>query len=300
VLPFQTYGGLNLSPAHELILVEYEPADMPEPDWPAILTTAVRYADWPAERTLPSGYVFGLGAYDAWAATLRGGLDPDEPKLSADFTVTYALTLADARSAASVVLNDSATLHEAFGEAAVHYMNVAEALSTIRSVLSGNAPGTWQEVAEVIRQRFPEQATREAGAQLIEQAKAEELMAVEALREALHDLAPNADTSPQPAAGQRPGPIPGTGPEPAKTANADYQRGLELKRAGKFAEAADALKAAIAVDPRHVEAHWVLGWVLVELKDTDGAQAEFRKVAELAPGTERATQAQQALDRLEQ
>jgi hypothetical protein len=39
--------------------------------------------------------------------------------------------------------------------------------------------------------------------------------------------------------------------------------------------------------------------VLIELKDRDGAAAEFRKVIELAPGAERATEAQKALERLQ-
>jgi TolA-binding protein len=38
--------------------------------------------------------------------------------------------------------------------------------------------------------------------------------------------------------------------------------------------------------------------VLIELKDNDGAKAAFRKVVELAPGTERATEAQKAMERL--
>jgi hypothetical protein len=38
--------------------------------------------------------------------------------------------------------------------------------------------------------------------------------------------------------------------------------------------------------------------VLVELKDTDGAAGEFRKVIELAPGSKEAEQAQKALQRL--
>jgi len=297
--PFELFEGHAFRP-RELIFVEYgggrEPVGL---DWPAILTRAVRYADWPPDRTLLRGHVFGLGAYDAWARTLRGGPDLETPEISAGFTSTYAIVLQDARSAASVVLNDSAALHEGLAEAAGHYMREAEILATMRNTLAGGLGGTWQEVSDTIDRRFPEPQIREAAAQVVEQARAEEVLAIEALREALHDLAPNADTSPGPAA-VRPGPIPGPAPEPTKTADADYQRGLELKRAGKFAEAAEALKAAIAADAKHVEAHWVLAWVLVELKDTDGARAEFGKVVELAPGTERAKQAQDAIDRLRQ
>jgi len=42
----------------------------------------------------------------------------------------------------------------------------------------------------------------------------------------------------------------------------------------------------------------LLAWVRVELKDNAGAAQEFRKVMELAPGTERAQEAEKALARL--
>lgn len=47
-----------------------------------------------------------------------------------------------------------------------------------------------------------------------------------------------------------------------------------------------------------MKAHWVLGWVLVELKDQEGAAEEFRRVIDLEPDTERAKEAKQALKRL--
>ncbi|MBM3472664.1 MAG: tetratricopeptide repeat protein [Armatimonadetes bacterium] len=287
--PFKLLEGRTWRP-REVIFVEYEGGGKPvELDWPTILARAVTYADWPPEQTLLKGHVFGLGAYDAWAQTLRGGLDPQDPKVSAKFTYTYALVIQDAREAASVVLKDNATLHESFAEAAEHYMREAEILATMRNTLAGGMAGGWQEVSETIDRRFPEPAIREAAAQVVEQAKAEEVLAVDALREALADLAPQAAPLKPPET---------TGAQPANPGEADYQRGLELKRAGKFAEAAEALKAAITADPKHVEAHWTLGWVLIELKDREGAAAEFRKVIELAPGTERATEAQKALERL--
>ncbi len=77
-----------------------------------------------------------------------------------------------------------------------------------------------------------------------------------------------------------------------------FQRGVELKGAGRHTEAARELRAALQADPRHLEAHWVLAWVLIELKDPAGAAGEFRKVIEIAPGSDRAKQAQRALERL--
>ena len=297
--PFKLLEGRTFRP-REVIFVEYRTGDgAAELDWPTILARAVKYADWPPDKTLLRGFVFGLGAYDAWATTLRGGLDPDDPTYSSKFTVTYALVLQDAREAASVVLNDNAVLHDGFAEAAAHYMREAEILATMRTTLAGGETGAWQQVSETIDRRFPEPEIREAAAQVVEQAKAEEVLAVDALREALADLEVRLP-EPKPPEPKQPGAIPRGGTEAgaAKGGEADYQRGVELKRAGKFTEAAEALRAAIAADPKHVEAHWVLGWVLIELKDREGAKAEFGKVIELAPDTERATEAKKALERL--
>jgi len=77
-----------------------------------------------------------------------------------------------------------------------------------------------------------------------------------------------------------------------------YQRGLELKRVGQAAQAADEFRAALATDPKHVRAHYALGWVLLDLKDKTGAAVEFRKVFELAPASDEAKEAQKALDRI--
>ena len=87
-------------------------------------------------------------------------------------------------------------------------------------------------------------------------------------------------------------------PKPDPAGDQHYQRGLELKRAGNLTSAADELRAAIAADPKHVEAHYALGWVLLDQKDKTGAAAEFRKVIELAPDSGEAKEAQKALDRV--
>lgn len=79
---------------------------------------------------------------------------------------------------------------------------------------------------------------------------------------------------------------------------AAYQHALKLGRAGKYAEASDALRGVIASRPDHVGAHYALGCTLVELKDQEGAASSFRRVVELAPGTAEATEAQKALERL--
>jgi Tfp pilus assembly protein PilF len=88
--------------------------------------------------------------------------------------------------------------------------------------------------------------------------------------------------------------------DPAAREKADQhcQRGRQLKAQGKFAEAAKELQKAIRSDPRHVEAHWVFAWVLIELKDTESARTELRKVIELAPESDKAREAQKALERI--
>jgi hypothetical protein len=86
---------------------------------------------------------------------------------------------------------------------------------------------------------------------------------------------------------------------PQATAAEHYERGIQLKAAGRMAEAAEELRAAIQADPAHVEAHFALAWVLIETGDRQAAAAEFRKVIELAPDSERAAESQKALERLE-
>ncbi|HJN15592.1 MAG TPA: tetratricopeptide repeat protein, partial [Armatimonadota bacterium] len=62
--------------------------------------------------------------------------------------------------------------------------------------------------------------------------------------------------------------------------------------------AVDALNSALAADPNHVESRWALAWALVELGENGAAIAEFDKVVELAAGTKRAAEAEQAIERL--
>lgn len=100
------------------------------------------------------------------------------------------------------------------------------------------------------------------------------------------------------AAIHQPTPVPEANLEHAAAAEASYARGLALKGAGRFQEAAEALRQALAAAPDHAEAHWALAWVLIELKDQEGAKQKFRRVIELAPGSEQADQAQKALERL--
>ena len=136
----------------------------------------------------------------------------------------------------------------------------------------------------------------------IEEAKKEEVLAVDALRVALADLA---------GAGTQVGPQPPP-PEPPETvvppiqdttaasqqAKEHCEKARQLKAQRRYPEAAEEALAAIKADPNHVDAHWILAWVLVELKDNDGAATEFRKVIELAPGSKEAEQAEKALQRL--
>ena len=299
---------------NEIVLLQYNREQpLPELDWPAVLSRAVRFADWPVHQKLHKIYVFGLPAYDAWAQTLRSGLGPRETsEEAAGVTLAMAGMLADARAAASVVLAENATIHDAFGDAAHHYMAEAEILKQVRPALSRNHPGPWAEERQAMFDSFPDQDVREAAARLVEEARQKEIMAVDALRVALADLgetpAPAGPVAAEPTAATprraEPEPtvtaVPHDGVDPAAREKADQhcQRGRQLKAQGKFAEAAEELKKAIRSDPRHVEAHWVLGWVLIELKDTESARTELRKVIELAPESDKAREAQKALERI--
>jgi len=276
---------------NEIILLEYDRnADRPALDWPLILDRAIRLADWPPTKRV-GPFAFGLAAYDAWAATLRKGPDDNGPQTDVEFLDDFWRVLADARTGASVVLQESGTLHEAFPEAATHYMAEASLLKGMRTTLGAGPTQLFNEASAIMTRNFPNQAVREEAARLVEQAKAEEVQAVDALRRALKDLA-----APQPPATE-PKPLT-TGPAPnAQQAEERYQRGLELKHAGQMTQAAEELRAAIAADPKHTKAHYALAWVLLDQKDKGGARAEFQKVIELAPDSEEAKEAQKALDR---
>ncbi len=271
----------------EIILVDYDPASArPELDWPAIIRRALRFAEWPPEEKVHGVFVFGLAAYDDWAATLRGGADGQGPRRDAEIVEAMARAYADARASASVVLQEHAMVHQAFAEAAAYYMAEAQILQQIRDVVRQGTITTdaWDRKLPVMEANFADAANREQMAQLVEQARNNEMLAIDALREALADWAPPEQ------------------PPPGEAAGADAEqlceKGRRLKAQGRYAEAAEALRAAIKADETHVEAHWVLGWVLIELKDTEGAANAFRKVIELAPGSDKAEGAGKALDRL--
>jgi tetratricopeptide (TPR) repeat protein len=120
---------------------------------------------------------------------------------------------------------------------------------------------------------------------------------VDNLRLAPRELAAPANAAPHTAIHQ-PTPVQQPNAEQMAAAEASYDRGLGSKRAGRFQEAAQALRQAIAAAPEYAEAHWALAWVLIELEDQAGAKQAFRRVIELAPGSEHASQAQRALGRL--
>jgi len=277
------FGGPN-----EVVLFSRPPSDAPpDPDWAAILSRAVRFADHPPDGRIDGHYVFGLGAYDAWAQTLQGGVGDLDPAIGAAVTVTHANTLADARTAVSTALAENAALHEAFAEAAEHYLAEAAVLKGIPGLLTplDDRLG-WEERTKLMGERLANPAVRGEIVRAVEQAKAEETAAVGALRRALVDFAPT------------PGIQPPAGGPASREAQQHYEQGLRLKRAGRHAEAAEHLGAATQADPQHVEAHWALAWVLIELNNRDGAAQAFRKVIELAPETEKAEEARKALARL--
>jgi tetratricopeptide (TPR) repeat protein len=291
VLPFELHSGPT-GAANEVIFVELDAgAEPPDLDWPAVILRAVQFADWPAEQKVHQHFAFGLSAYDAWAATLRSVGDRDGSRQ----TQTLARVVESARRAASTILSEHATIHDGFADAAYHYGAEADILGAMRTVLAQGQIATWAASFEAMSRNFPDPGVREQAAQLIELAKEEDLLAVEALRIVLEDLAPG--RQPQKVEPPEPPEVVSTNSEAAQQ---HYAEGLRLKQAGRWQEAATHLRAAIEADPNHVDAHWALAWVLIELKDPKQAAGEFRKVIELAPGSERAAEAEKALGRLQQ
>jgi hypothetical protein len=263
--------------AGDPVFLHFDPgAPAPERDWPAILKRAITYADWDPDRKLDGALTCGLAAYDDWAETLRTGGGAEGPGRAYVTNTTLAAMMRDARTAAATVLAADTATHDAFATAALHYRAEANVFTELQEHLpAGRAP-----------KGGPEQAVWDQAAGIVEKAKAEEVEAVDALRRALGDLAP-------------PPSAPVVAEQPSGSPAELCARARELKAAKQYAEAAKALEAALVQDPEHIEAHWILAWVRVELGDKDGAAAAFRKVIELSPGTDRANEAQKALDRMD-
>jgi len=77
-----------------------------------------------------------------------------------------------------------------------------------------------------------------------------------------------------------------------------YRQGLYFRGRREPRWAAEWLRAALARDPGHVEAHLYLAVALAELRDIPGAVRHFRKVLSLRPDHPRAGQIRQALQKL--
>ena len=285
-----------LTSSFEVVVLEYElEGDEPDLEWEHIISRAIDFADWPADDPLYGTFTFGLGAYDSWAQTLRGGLDENGAKTNAVQCEFMARSMADARGCAAVVLQGNAGDSEAFADAAFFYQEEADTLAKMADVLADGTTGAWSKITQAMIANFPRQEVREAAAQLVEQAREQELLAIDSLRDALAEIQGGGD---EPA--DEGVPPPDDGAETKAKVDELLRRGKQLKTARRFAEAEGALREALKLDPENVETHWVLGWVLVELKRTDDAVAEFNTVIKLAPDTGRAREAQKAIDRLKQ
>jgi len=82
-------------------------------------------------------------------------------------------------------------------------------------------------------------------------------------------------------------------------AKAHYAEGMRLKREKKLAEAATEFEKALSLSPNHLDAHWAVAWVYAGTGDKAKAVAHFRKVLELEPNSQRATEARDAVARLQ-
>jgi Tol biopolymer transport system component len=84
----------------------------------------------------------------------------------------------------------------------------------------------------------------------------------------------------------------------ATEAAALVEKAAVAKRENRLAEAEKLLRQALGLDPKNVQAHWLLAWILAGQDQKAQAAEEFRKVIELATDEKMKREAQQALDRL--
>ncbi len=80
---------------------------------------------------------------------------------------------------------------------------------------------------------------------------------------------------------------------------AHYDAGVEFKEAQRWAEAVMEFEAAVAANPRYVEAYQALAESYIELKMNDRAIDACKKVVELSPDTKLGEEARQAIKRLQ-
>jgi len=86
--------------------------------------------------------------------------------------------------------------------------------------------------------------------------------------------------------------------DPVEAAVSFYNMGVTYINSGKNQEAADALKKAIEMDPKHAESHYQLGITLLGLNDMEGAMEHLKKYLELAPNSENAPVAKALIEQL--
>jgi hypothetical protein len=162
-----------LKGGHEVIVLLYDRNQKPpELDWGAIVERAVRFADWPPNEKLYQTFVFGLGAYGAWAQTLRKGPDRNGPETDAQAVEFMAMNMAEARACASVVLQEHADIAPSLADAATAYMEEATLFKQFLTVLHGTAapPGAGAVLATMAAHIGDRRACEQL-AKLVEQAR---------------------------------------------------------------------------------------------------------------------------------
>jgi len=70
------------------------------------------------------------------------------------------------------------------------------------------------------------------------------------------------------------------------------------KRLGQLERAIEHFRRALRLDEGYVDAHWALAWCYVEAGDVENATAEFLAVIEKEPDSQRAREAQKAIQQL--
>jgi tetratricopeptide (TPR) repeat protein len=87
--------------------------------------------------------------------------------------------------------------------------------------------------------------------------------------------------------------------DPTRAAADHFQRGVTFFEAGEMREAGALFEKALAADPDHAKAHYMLGICLLNTGDTDGAREHLSRFLELAPEDPEAGAAREMLDYLE-
>jgi len=178
--------------AYEAWFLMYDPTrPAPKLNWPLIIATALRMAQWPDEERLYGTFVCGDCAYYCWATDLRSSTIYTQNPAAGDVTWGLASTLEKSRRHIGNVLQAHTGVHPALAQAALLYQDEALLFGKVQEALGGGRRLPVNDAGKIANQNVKDGKVREACADLIEQALAKDKAARAQLRLALKDLAPD-------------------------------------------------------------------------------------------------------------